>query len=1435
MINIIGVYSATALSRNEPLSHSHHERHHLRIVNRDDSIDELAGLANAETTLFEGMKAIVLANRLRLQNPQRNRYEFRNASEILGSREKAPPLSYGKDNKFSNNSRNLDESSSSDHKTADSPKGSYAYTLPKELVTAARVMAELNPQQASIPQLPTSLMSISGTNDTSVMAQALAYPDGLHGWAPSRLPSLYNAQKPAQHTNIKRESSTFWMRSIEQNGQSPFAPTGYQVWRNVMDYGAAGDGLTDDTEAINAAISYGGRCGIDCGSSTIYPATVFFPPGVYLVSSPIIQYYNTEILGDPTDLPMIIAASSFVGLGVITSDVYIGTTEGWYLNTNNFLRSIKNFIMDITRTQLNAQVCAIHWQVAQGTSLENIHFVMSSEEGSTQQGIYMENGSGGWLSDLTFVGGMFGAYFGNQQFTSRNLAFDGCKTALQISWDWAWTMQGINIKNCGTGINVVGEAGGSLGTSKNVGSLTLLDLVIENTPIGIETSLFSTNSTSLLIENAYLNNVSQVVTNNQNAHTLLAGSSDVTTIDSWGFGMMTNASGVENFASAQKISQMSRSASLVDQSGNQTTPSPKFFTRRRPVYTNIGFSQIIDVTTYGAVGDGQTDDTAALNSIFALAANMSSIVFIPFGVYKIFDTVHIPVGSRIVGQAWSQIMATGDKFQDINNPRVAVQVGNSGDIGVIEIQDMMFTVSGPTAGAILVEWNVHEIIQGSVGMWDTHIRVGGAIGSDLQLADCPKLSGEINSQCVAASLLFHMTPKSSGYIENSWMWVADHDMDVVTQDLIDVYSGRGLLIESQGPTWLYGTAVEHNILYQYQVSGAKDILMGVIQTESPYFQVAPAAPNPFTSGLGLFANDPTFSDCKPDSLSCAVSWAIRIIDSVSIYVLGAGLYSWFQQYEQTCLATESCQDRIFSVEQSTEIWVYNLVTKGSTEMVSPVNGVATFSLPNQGGTVASLLAWLEGADQTIGIRTFTGFQLYKEDFVSALELPNICVTALTASIHCNSLLATYTTPQWAGSLENDTLTDSVCDPGCGSSLAFYFNTVSSSCAGYNITGAPPAMLGGFIWQGYNETCLKDPASGHYCNDLILDFTLVSDVSEMPRDEMCSTCYTQRLKMMQSSQYSAYAGTYSSILAYVAEACSLGSSTDILPPLIEETPSQASPCVSGNYYTTSAGDTCDTISLAHNVSSASLFIGNAAITNCANIIPATNLCLPIQCQRTYALQPNDTCGSLESTYNLGPFGLRGFNPWITFDCTGLQQSSTVYGTILCLSPPGGTYNPSTVTSGHNTNPFNNDPYSTSRQDPPVNSTIANGTTLNCGVWYTAAPGDDCPILSIFFGLTAGLLMQINPSLPSQNCSYGIMANITYCISPIWAWDTTPIESDTMDAAAYAEASAAASVSWLASWSAAQSAAQTTMESSAPTSSQIQNVTVTLSSSDATTST
>lgn len=55
-------------------------------------------------------------------------------------------------------------------------------------------------------------------------------------------------------------------------------------------------------------------------------------------------------------------------------------------------------------------------------------------------------------------------------------------------------------------------------------------------------------------------------------------------------------------------------------------------------------------------------------------------------------------------------------------------------------------------------------------MWDSHFRVGGAVGSDLRLDDCPKSTSEVNKDCMAASMLFHVTSRASGYFENVWVW-----------------------------------------------------------------------------------------------------------------------------------------------------------------------------------------------------------------------------------------------------------------------------------------------------------------------------------------------------------------------------------------------------------------------------------------------------------------------------------------------------------------------------------------------------------------------------------------------------------------------------------------------------------------------------------------
>ncbi|GAB7348730.1 hypothetical protein MBLNU459_g7467t1 [Dothideomycetes sp. NU459] len=732
------------------------------------------------------------------------------------------------------------------------------------------------------------------------------------------------------------ETCAYWLEDIKHQGIAAFNPdpATYQVFRNVKDFGAKGDGVTDDTAAIQSAISSGGRCAPgSCQSTTTTPAIVYFPAGTYMISHSIIDYYYTQIIGNPNCIPTIRAFSNFTstGLGLIDGDQYQAGGVLGFGATNIFWRQIRNFIIDMTLIPASSSVTAIHWPTAQATSLQNIVFHMADANGTQHQGVFIESGSGGFMNDLIFYGGLNGMVLGNQQFTMRNLTFFGSVTAIDQIWDWSWTYKSVNINNCSVGLNM---ASGGV-TAQSVGSVTFIDSSINDTPVGILTahdagSLPPTGG-SLILENVQLSNVPVAVQGPTG--TALAGSTGSMTIAAWGEGHEYTPTGPINFEGP--ITPNNRPASLLVGS--------KYYERSKPQYQSYPIFAFLSARSAGAKGDGVTDDTHALQAVILAAAAQNKILFLDAGDYKVTKTVYVPRNSRIVGESYSVIFSSGSFFSNINSPQPMLKIGQVGETGTVELSDMIVSTQGAQAGAILVEYNLASPSGSPSGIWDVHARIGGFAGSDLQVAECPTTPtvatppAPVNTNCIAAYLTMHVTKSATGlYMENVWLWTADHDVEDPALTQITVYAGRGLLIESlPGTLWLVGTAVEHHTKYQYQLVDTKDVFMGLIQTETPYYQPNPNATIPFPYVASL--SDPVFNTTSAGTSPNADAWGLRIVHSQDILVYGAGLYSFFNNYSTTCSNQgngEVCQNRIFDVEDSSNIDVYCLNTVGTTHMIT---------------------------------------------------------------------------------------------------------------------------------------------------------------------------------------------------------------------------------------------------------------------------------------------------------------------------------------------------------------------------------------------------------------------------------------------------------------------------------------------------------------------
>lgn len=134
-----------------------------------------------------------------------------------------------------------------------------------------------------------------------------------------------------------------------------------------------------------------------------------------------------------------------------------------------------------------------------------------------------------------------------------------------------------------------------------------------------------------------------VVVGTTSGTTVLAGSTGTMTVTSWAQGNIYSGSQSTVHYVQSNITPPSKPASLLDGTG-------KVFGQGRPQYENYSTSQckspsihresiysnvlnaVVSVKAHGAVGDGSTDDTAALQAIFNQYAGCK-IIFFDAGTY----------------------------------------------------------------------------------------------------------------------------------------------------------------------------------------------------------------------------------------------------------------------------------------------------------------------------------------------------------------------------------------------------------------------------------------------------------------------------------------------------------------------------------------------------------------------------------------------------------------------------------------------------------------------------------------------------------------------------------------------------------------------------------------------------------------------------------
>jgi glucan 1,3-beta-glucosidase len=102
-----------------------------------------------------------------------------------------------------------------------------------------------------------------------------------------------------------------------------------------------------------------------------------------------------------------------------------------------------------------------------------------------------------------------------------------------------------------------------------------------------------------------------------------------------------------------------------------------------------------------------------------------------------------------------------------------------------------------------------------------------------------------------------------------------------------------------------------------------------------------------------------------------MAWGLRIQSSKNVYVYGAGLYNFFQNYDQSCLDSENCQESMVQIVGDTSsLYLYNLNTKAASNMIKVDGTIAAYQVDNRNTFCSNIAGFLAKSNSVSLPRSF---------------------------------------------------------------------------------------------------------------------------------------------------------------------------------------------------------------------------------------------------------------------------------------------------------------------------------------------------------------------------------------------------------------------------------------------------------------------------------